>query len=161
MGRQTMADVEEAYKYFDAAGSDSMDLATFSKMARSLGQTPSHELMKTITAGAETISLEQAKDFVEKMKPMTNDMTAEKMGNAFKAFDPDPSKGTGYMLYGDFKTKILEDGAKGEDPSVDGSEIVNILKNLEASGAHEPNSEHGDAINCEVYVQHVCKQLRK
>ena len=70
-----MQDVEEAYKYFDAAGSDSMDLATFSKMARSLGsnrasvrkfsnlailgQTPTHELMKTITAGAETISLEQ------------------------------------------------------------------------------------------------------
>merc|ERR1712153_76093 len=102
--RQTMADVEEAYKYFDAAGSDSMDLATFSKMARSLGQTPTHELMKTITAGAETISLEQAKAFVEQMKPTTDGMNADKMKNAFAAFDPDK---TGYMLYGDFKTKIL------------------------------------------------------
>ena len=68
-----MQDVEEAFNYF-AAG-DSMDLATFKKLARSLGsnrapvrkfsylailgQCPSHEEIKTITAGSEAISLEQ------------------------------------------------------------------------------------------------------
>ena len=69
-----LQDVEEAFNYF-AAGGDSMDLATFSKLARSLGsnrapvrkfsnlailgQTPSGEEIATITAGAEAINLEQ------------------------------------------------------------------------------------------------------
>merc|ERR1712166_482902 len=150
-GTKIMADVEEAFNYF-AAG-DSMDLATFSKMARSLGQTPSGEEIATITAGSEAISLEQAKAFVEQMKPKTAERDEASIKEAFQAFDPE---GTGYIKFGEFVNEVL---SKGEP--ITAEEKAAILKNLDASGAHEPSHELGDMIKYEVYVQHVCKQLRK
>merc|ERR1712166_858993 len=104
-GTKITADVEEAFEYF-AAG-DSMDLATFSEMARSLGQTPSAEEIATITAGSEAISLEEAKAFVEQMKPKTAERDEAEIKKAFAAFDPE---GTGYMKYGEFKNEVLDKG---------------------------------------------------
>merc|ERR1712166_559200 len=150
-GTKITADVEEAFEYF-AAG-DSMDLATFSKMARSLGQTPSAEEIATITAGAEAISLEQAKAFVEQMKPKTAERDAVKIKNAFAAFDPES---TGYIKYGEFVNEVL---SKGEP--ITAEEKATIVENVEASGAHEKESPVGDAIKYEVYVQWICKQLGK
>ena len=76
-----------------------------------------------MTAAADGAVCDRAKGFVEQMKPGTAKRDAAAMTQAFAAFDPEK---TGYMTFTDFKSKILDDGTRGEDPSVEKDEVHSL-----------------------------------
>merc|ERR1711934_189083 len=146
------SELQEAFDFFDKDKKLFLTPVEFGVMVRSLGQTPSQmelDALQREFAGNQQINFETAKTMMQKVYSFTAKRDKNKLGEAFRVFDPDKE---GTISYDLFANEILK---KIGEP-MDQSEVEDTLANLEASGAKD-----GDKINYEVFVNWIWDQLQK